>query len=136
MKKFLLIFILLFSFAFTSANAQVQYYRTTAYAEAYIYNGRYVWSDWQSSNMTLVINLNTDVITIYSPKIQVYKVYGTANNGNAYTDSSGGVNIKFYVIDQDGDKGEVRLRIESNGNSQVYVDFFNVAFVWNVVRTS
>ena len=85
--------------------------------------------------MTLVINLNTDVITIYSPRIQVYQVYGMANNGNAYRDSSGGTNIKFYVIDQDGDRGEVRLRIERNGNSQIYVDFNNVAFVWNVVRT-
>lgn len=135
MKKFLFILMLMLSFAFTSANAQVQYYRTTAYAEARVYNGTYVWSDWQKSDMTLVINLNTDVITIYSPRIQIYRVYGTANNGNAYTDSSGGTNIKFYVIDQDGDRGEVRLRIERNGNSQIYVDFNNVAFVWNVVRT-
>lgn len=135
MKKFLFILMLMLSFVFTSANAQVQYYRTTAYAEARVYNGTYVWSDWQKSDMTLVINLNTDVITIYSPRIQIYRVYGTANNGNAYTDSSGGTNIKFYVIDQDGDRGEVRLRIERNGNSQIYVDFNNVAFVWNVVRT-
>ena len=135
MKKFLFVLMLMLGFVFTSANAQVQYYRTTAYAEARVYNGTYVWSDWQKSDMTLVINLNTDVITIYSPRIQIYQVYGTANNGNAYTDSSGGTNIKFYVIDQDGDRGEVRLRIERNGNSQIYVDFNNVAFVWNVVRT-
>ena len=135
MKKFLFVLMLMLGFTFTSANAQVQYYRTTAYDEARVYNGPYVWSDWQKSDRTLVINLNTDVITIYSPRIQIYRVYGTANNGNAYTDSSGGTNIKFYVIDQDGDRGEVRLRIERNGNSQIYVDFNNVAFVWNVVRT-
>ncbi len=124
------------SFSFMSANAQVQYYKTTAYAQARVYNGRYVWGAWESSSMTLVINLNTDVITIYSPRTQVYRVYGTANNGNSYTDSSGGNNVKFYVVDQDGDRGEVRLRIERNGNSQVYIDFKDIAWCYNVVRTS
>lgn len=127
---------LLLVLGFATADAQVQYYRTTAYAEAKIYNGVYTWGDWQDSNMLLVINLNTDVIKIYSPTQQIYMVYGTYKNGDAYTDSSGGRNVKFYVIDQDGDKGEIRLRIESNGNSQVYVDFKNVAWVYNVVRTS
>lgn len=135
MKKFLFILMLMLGFTFTSVTAQVQFYKTTAYAEAQVYNGKYVWSEWQKSNMTVVINLTTDVITIYSPKTQVYHVYGTANNGNAYVDSSGGRTIKFFVIDQDGDKGEVRLRVEQNGNSQIYVDFSNIAFVWNVVRT-
>lgn len=116
-----------------SSNAQVQYYKTTAFAEAKIYNGTYYWSDWQSSNLVMTFNLNTDVITIYSPKTQVYKVYKT---GNAYTDSKGGRQVTFYVIDQDSDKGTVRLRIEKNGNSQVYIDFSNVGWVYSVIRTS
>lgn len=120
----------------STAAAQIQYYKTTAYAEARVYNGRYVWGDWQKSDMVLVINTDTDVIKIYSPTTQTYIVYGTANNGDAYTDSSGGRNVKFYVIDQDGDKGEIRLRIEKNGNSQIYVDFNNIAWVYNVVRVS
>lgn len=116
-----------------AANAQVQYYRSTAYAQANVYNGRYVWSDWQSSNMTITINLNTDMITIYSPRTQIYRVVSA---GDAYNDSNGGRQVSFKVIDQDGDRGTIRLRIESNGNSQIYVDFSNVAWVYNVVRTS
>lgn len=123
---------MMFSFIISS-NAQVQYYKTTAFAEAKIYNGTYYWSDWQSSNLVMTFNLNTDVITIYSPKTQVYKVYKT---GNAYTDSKGGRQVTFYVIDQDSDKGTVRLRIEKNGNSQVYIDFSNVGWVYSVIRTS
>ena len=46
----------------------------------------------------------------------------------------GGTNVKFYVIDQDYDRGSIRLRVERNGNSQIYVDFSNVAWVYNVVR--
>lgn len=134
MKKLLLTLVMLFSIL-TIADAQIQYYRTTAYAQASIYNGTYYWSDWKNSNMTIVFNLTNDVITIYSPVTQVYRIYGTYNNGNAYTDNSGGRNVKFYVIDQDYDKGELRLRIERNGNSQIYVDFSNVAWCYNVVRT-
>ena len=85
--------------------------------------------------MNLCINLSTDRITIYSPRTQVYQVYGVYNNGNTYIDSSGGTNMKFYVIDQDYDKGSIRLRVERNGNSQIYVDFSNVAWVYNVIRT-
>ena len=131
MKRFLMIFALLLSIV--AANAQVQYYRSTAYAQANVYNGRYVWSDWQSSNMTITINLNTDMITIYSPRTQIYRVVSAVD---AYNDSNGGRQVSFKVIDQDGDRGTIRLRIESNGNSQIYVDFSNVAWVYNVVRTS
>ena len=131
MKRFLMIFALLLSIV--AANAQVQYYRSTAYAQANVYNGHYVWSDWQSSNMTITINLNTDMITIYSPRTQIYRVVSA---GDAYNDSNGGRQVSFKVIDQDGDRGTIRLRIESNGNSQIYVDFSNVAWVYNVVRTS
>lgn len=116
-----------------SSHAQIQYYKTTSFAEAQIYNGKYYWGDWKPSDMVLTINLNTDVITIYSPKIQIYKVYKT---GNVFTDNKGGKQIIFYVIDQDGDKGTVRLRIECNGNSQVYIDFSNVGWCYNLYRTS
>lgn len=132
MKKFLFIMLMIFGFVLNS-NAQIQYYKTTAFAEAKIYNGTYYWGDWQSSSLVITFNLNTDVITIYSPKTQVYKVYKT---GNAYTDSKGGRQVTFYVIDQDYDKGTVRLRIDPSGSSQVYVDFSNVGWVYSVVRTS
>lgn len=85
--------------------------------------------------MDLCINLNTDKITIYSPTIQVYKVYSTYNNDNSYTDESGGINVKFYVIDRDYDKGTIRLRIERNRNLQMYIDFNNITQVYNIVKT-
>lgn len=85
--------------------------------------------------MSISINLDTDIITIYSPRTQTYAVYGTYNNGQTYRDNDGGNNLKYYVVDQDGDRGEIRLRVERNGNSQIYVDFSNCAWVYNVVRT-
>ena len=132
MKKYLLI---LLCFISISGYAQVQWYRTTQYAEATIINNRYYWGDWESSNMRLCIDIDNDQIIVYSPRIQIYQVYGVYNNGQPYVDDSGGTNIKFYVIDQDYDRGNIRLRVERNGNSQIYVDFSNVAWVYNVVRT-
>ena len=132
MKKFIFILLMIFGFV-TFSHAQIQYYKTTSFAEAKIYNGKYYWGDWQSSNLVLTINLNTDVITIYSLKTQIYKVYKT---GDVFTDNKGGRQVTFYVIDQDYDKGTVRLRIESNGNSQIYIDFLNCAWCYDVIRTS
>lgn len=132
MKKYLLI---LLCFISISGYAQVQWYRTTQYAEATVINNRYYWGDWESSNMRLCIDIGNDQIIVYSPRTQIYQVYGVYNNGQPYVDDSGGTNIKFYVIDQDYDRGNIRLRVEKNGNSQIYIDFSNVAWVYNVVRT-
>ena len=131
MKKYLLI---LLCFISISGYAQVQWYRTTQYAEATIINNRYYWGDWESSNMRLCIDIGNDQIIVYSPRTQIYQVYGVYNNGQPYVDDSGGTNVKFYVIDQDYDRGNIRLRVEKNGNSQIYIDFSNVAWVYNVVR--
>ena len=79
------------------------------------------------------MNLNTDVITIYSNKTQVYKVYTCSD---AYYDNEGGVQVKFTVIDQDGDRGTVRLRVQSDGASQIYVDFADIMWVYNVYITN
>ena len=131
MKRYLLIILCFISI---SGYAQVQWYKTTQYAEATIVNGYYYWGDWESSNMKLCMDIGNDQIIVYSPRTQIYQVYGVYNNGQTYTDNSGGTNIKFYVIDQDYDRGSIRLRIERNGNSQIYVDFSNIAWVYNVVR--
>lgn len=120
---------------FISISAQKQWYKTSAYAQATVKNGNYDWGDWEKSNMNICIDLSEDIITVYSPRKQVYRIYGTYNNGEDYTDKNGGRNVKFYAIDQDDDKCEIRLRIEKNGNSQIYIDFINAAWVYNVTRT-
>lgn len=130
MKKLLVL--LIFGFALSS-KAQIQYYKTTAYAYAKIYNNKYYWSDWYNSNIVLTINLNNDVITIYSPKIQSYKVYKVGSIENNRTIGS---QLTFYVYDQDFDRGTIRLRVAPDKTSQIYVDFSDVAWVYNVIRTN
>ena len=134
MKRVILFLFLFFGlFSLSSLNAQTYYYKTYQFAIKYkSSNGVWGnWSDWEKSNMTLTIDLDKDVITVYSEKRQIYRV---VEYMGSYSDESDGRQTKFYVIDQDGDAGYVRLRIEKNGNSQVYVDFGDVMWVYNVRR--
>jgi hypothetical protein len=91
------------------------------------------WTDWESSNVLITINFTTDVVKIYSPKTQIYKIIEFTRR---FTDNSGGSQVEFKFIDQDYDRGTMRLRIERNGNSQLYVEFADIIWVYNVRRTN
>lgn len=88
------------------------------------------WSDWQKVTVRCKIDTSNDVIVIYSNETQIYKVIEVLDP--PYDDN--GEQIAFKVIDQDLDYGRVRLRVEYNGNSQIYVDFNDISWVYNVVR--
>lgn len=138
MRKLLSVLALIITMSFVLPNevkAQVYTYRTTGYAYKKInsYGNWTQWSDWQDSDMRVVINFNTDVITIYSPKTQIYKVTEHLRN---FTDSSEGKNVEFAAIDEDGLRCHIRLRIETNGNSQIYCSWSNLIHVYNVRRTN
>ena len=122
MKKFILLLTMLIGFV---ANAQTFIYQAEefAYKEKNFYGHWMEWSDWEPSSVKITINTDRDIIKIYSPSIQTYLITEHIEN---YVDLDGGRQSKFRVIDQDGDKGTIRLRIEQNGNSQLYVQFNNV----------
>lgn len=109
-----------------------QWYKTTAFAIKEKKSNGYwgEWSDWKDSDMNVKFDLENDIIYIFSPKTQKYHVIEVMDPPYDST----GRQIKFRVRDQDGDYGYVRLRIENNGNSQIYVDFNNVSWVYNVRR--
>lgn len=122
-------------FVAQDAVAQVYEYRTTGYAYKQKNSaGKWTkWSKWEDSNMKVTINFNTDVVTIDSPKKQIYRITEFLRD---FTDKSGGKQVEFSFYDQDGDKGNMRLRIEKNGNSQIYVEFNNIMWVYNVKKTN
>lgn len=130
MKKILLMMVMLFSISLVTS-AQTYYYRTTSFAIKEKPYGN--WSDWEASNILITINYNTDIVRIYSPKTQVYKITQWIRN---YIDENGGRQVEFKFIDQDGDRGHMRLRIERNGNSQLYVEFADIMWVYNLYRTN
>ena len=134
MKKLILMLLLVFC-TNVAIEEQTYYYRTTdfAYKQKNSYGNWTNWSNWEDSDLTMSIDMDNDVVKIYSSSMQIYRIIQYVRN---YTDESGGNQIEFRFIDQDGDRGTMRLRIEKNGNSQVYIQFADVMWVYNVRRTS
>lgn len=135
MKRFLLILLTCLSLSTTSFAQSILWFRSTSFAikSKNNYGNWGSWSDWQSSSVNIKMDLDNDVIVIYSPCTQIYAVVSYDGQQN---DSSGGVQKYFKVVDQDYDRGTIRLRVERNGNSQLYVEFADVMWVYNVVRTN
>lgn len=130
MKKFIIIIIMALC-GLTAYAENVMLFRTTKFASADIYNGQYYWGNWQKSDLLVSMDVINDIITVHSKYRQTYYVM---KHGETYNDPGGGQQVMLYVIDQDKDQGTVRLRIDRNGTAQIYVDFTNMAWVYNVVR--
>ena len=119
--------LLLFTVTF-SYSQEIAKFRTTE--AAFKLNGE--WSDWISTRINIVFDFTNDKIIIYSTDIQIYKVLEELDPPYDAT----GRQIAFQVIDQDFTYGIIRLRIENNGNSQIYIDFKDISIVYNVKRTN
>lgn len=131
MKKLFLFVTFLFMFS-VNMMGQIQWYKTSEISMKYKKkdSGWTNWSDWEKCEVGIKMDLNNDVITIFSAKTQRYQVL----EAEEPPQDSDGRQVKFYVKDQDGDYGHIRLRIDNNGKSQVYVDFSDISWVYNGVR--
>lgn len=131
-KKFLLTLMLIIGCFTSKAQSQMSFTATSlAIATVNEYTGQYTWSAWQQTRTPIVFDLMNDVVYIYSNSPQRYTL---VSDGREYVDSGGGRQVEYKIVDQDGDRGSLRLRIERNGNSQLYVDFADIAWCYNLVR--
>ena len=123
MKKFILIFAMLFIMCAVYAQNKSVF---KAYELAIKIEGE--WSDWQPVNIPVVIDYEQDIIIIYSAKTQKYLILAETL---AESDNNG-KQIAFIVLDQDGDMGRFRFRVQNNGAKQIYVDFNNISWCYSV----
>lgn len=125
MKKIIVIIALIL--VSMSAFAQnVQWFQATSFACKSVYSS--TWSDWEASDVKIKFDFVNQTITIYSQQLQHYTVIRQVPA--AY--DSNGIQEKYLVMDVNGYNYYVRLRIESNGNSQLYVDASDGSIVYNV----
>lgn len=127
--KILVVFILTIISA--TASAEVLRFKTQAYSQRELtYYGWQEWSDWSHSNIAITVDLDTDLVVIYSPKIQRYQV---TEYVSTYTDNGANV-VEYKMIDQDGDRGILLLVIKPNGQSEIYIKFANIQWAYIVLR--
>ena len=130
MKK--TIVLLLFAIlSIVSLNAEVLKFKSTYYSQQLMeFGGWGNWSDWKSCNVKIDINLDTDVVKIYSQREQTYRV--TKYVGE--TEDDGYKTHTFRFTDQDGDRGTMRLIQRDSGRSEIYIDFANIRWAYIVQR--
>lgn len=107
--------------------------RATAYSSRHKINA-YKWSDWinwEETSVLITIDTETGRITVYSSELQVYDIAG--NEGES-TDTDGDQTLSLHCIDDEGLQCTVRVVSlnSQNGEIQLYVDYNNVSWVYNV----
>lgn len=128
MKK--IIAFLIFISTVCSLNAQTYKYKTNSFAYKLYENNRWSnWSEWQESNMLVVISLDRDVINIYSDKMQEYDIIDYSGEQK---DDSGGTSLVFQCVDREGLRCQIRVRMQTDGYRQLYVDYNDMTFVYGI----
>ncbi|MFN5415791.1 MAG: hypothetical protein ACK5B9_01965 [Flavobacteriia bacterium] len=131
-KKLFFAGIFIFAFGMSSFG-QVLKLKSTSLATTYLLNN-YDWSDWsewEETTVLITIDVAKERITIYSKETQIYDV---AENEGTSVDKEGDEIMSFYCIDDEG--VAVRVKIVTlhsrDGNTQLYVEYSNMKWVYNV----
>lgn len=124
--------ILLFVFLFKVCNAQVLKFRS--YSSSIKTNGNYGWTKWSEpteNNILIVLDLDKNRVSIYSKETQVYDIYKSYDR---VTDNDGDYIFEYACIDGEGLRCHIRwVKLNSqNGRIQVYVDFSDMMWMYNV----
>jgi len=129
MKKIMMALALLI--AAVSVNAETYKFKTNAFALKQRTNyGWTEWSDWEHSDMLVVINSDRDVINVYSQSTQEYDIVEYLGEEK----DRDGRSVKFLCVNEDGLRCHIRLRIQNDGSEQLYVDFNDVMWVYSMVE--
>lgn len=131
MKQLLCILIAVFSFCV--AQAEPVFYRASYFSYKCLEdNERWAsWSDWEDSKILISFDVEKEVIKVYSEQEQRYVI---VEKNEQYKDEGGGEQCEMTVVDQDGDVGVIRLRIQRNSVAQLYVEFNNIMWVYSGLR--
>jgi hypothetical protein len=85
------------------------------------------WTEWEESHCLVNINLDREEINIYSSEPQEFSIYDSTETE---MDDDGGEQMKFMCIDADGLRCVVRLRVQDDGQMQLYVDYNDLMYVY------
>lgn len=132
MKKFLaIVIILLSSLAVSKSYAEVTKYTAYSLAMKTADNrGNWSkWSDWESCSILIVIDFDKERLTIYSHKTQVFDIISYED---WESDGEGGRTMSLSCVDDEGLRCTLRYRQDKDGDLQLYVDYNNLMYVYNI----
>ena len=129
MKKLFLILSCLFCMSAFDAIAQNYKFMSTDFAVKVKQDNGYWsdWSDWQESHCLININLDREEVNIYSKEPQEFTIYSVMDSE---IDSDGGEQFKMKCVDGEGLRCTIRLRVQSDGQKQLYVDYSDLMYVY------
>ena len=133
MKKFYFTVLFLLFGLIGSVEAQTYKFYSTDFAMKYKTDRGYWsdWSDWEPSHCLITISLDRDEISIYSEEIQEFDVI---RSDDWRKDNGGGEQFEMFCIDSNGLKCSMRLRVQSNGELQLYVEYNDLMYVYHLER--
>jgi hypothetical protein len=134
MKK--LLFAILFTLLANTLIAQVTKFKSTSYAFKTKNEYTKKWSKWsafEETEVLITIDLTNERIRIFSKKEQVYDIIKYYDKE---TDSDGDETLQFLCVNEDGLKCFVRFVVlnSQNGKRQLYVDFADMMWVYNIYK--
>ena len=129
MKKIIALLLLLIV-ALPSVAEVIKYKATSVALKMYDYDREdwADWTDWEECDILVVVDADRDLITVYSQETQEYDIVEYLGE----EEDADGVLVKFNGVDQNGGKCNVRLRVQNDGQQQLYVDYSDASWVYNI----
>ena len=125
---------LLFIISSTLCFSQVTKFKTTSLSIKSKNEVTNKWSNWsepESADILISIDLTTERIKIFSKTEQVYDIIKYYDKD---TDSDGDETLSFQCVDKEGLKCIVRFVIlnSKNGQRQLYIDYSDIMWMYNI----
>ena len=128
MKKFFLIFVFVSITHIMDAQILEQKQVVRKVANTYSIYVDNQWLELRECHVPIEINITDRRVIIYSKQKQTYNVF----DEYPVPSNSENVQIGFMMIDQNDDQGIIRFAALPNGILQIYIDFENISWCYNI----
>lgn len=92
------------------------------------------WAEWEPSTVTISLDTDKEKLVIKASETFTFDIYDKKVNNNDDGEESN--ILEYSCVDEDGLKCSFRLRNSKDGSMQIYLDYGNASFVYQVETQS